>query len=292
MSAGYRPGQKLMLVTDSRGKASRRWMRWDYSSIEDSPRHLVARMNTLKPHVLYGCVTPLRQMALHLQAAAAPHHRPHIVVSTAESLDEPTRRLLRETFGVPVYDVYGLTEMGMVAWECRQHDGYHVAEDTTIVEFVPVDKGGARSLVMTNLELNAMPLIRFATGDLGIPGPTARCACGRYMRRLKRIEGRLVDCIRLRDGQSVSPYRFTIMLEQIPGITRYQLIQEDLDQFVVRLEQQGTVANAIVEAAIRAVRQVAGPNVNVRVIPVPNLDVAPGRKFRVVECRIGSGGNQ
>ena len=76
MSAGYRPGQKLMLVTDSRGKASRRWMRWYYSSLEDSPRNLVARMNTLKPHVLYGCVTPLRQMALHLQAAAAPRHRP------------------------------------------------------------------------------------------------------------------------------------------------------------------------------------------------------------------------
>ena len=78
-----------MLVTASHGKRDRRWPPWRYASIEAPPEALMAQFEGFRPAVLYGCLTPLRQMALLARARGAPAHAPKAVVSTAEGLDPP-----------------------------------------------------------------------------------------------------------------------------------------------------------------------------------------------------------
>ena len=285
-TAGYRLGKRLMLITADAGKPSRRWLGWRYASIEDAPEQLLAQLNAFRPDVLYGCMTPLRQLASLIVESGTHAHRPSAVISTAEALDDRTRRLLKQAFDAAVHDVYGLTEMGLVAWECGAHDGYHLAEDTTIVEFTPTDDGQHESLVMTNLELMGMPLIRYQTGDLGVPGPAGTCSCGRSLRRLSRVEGRLLDSVLLADGRTISPYRFTLAIEQVPGISRYQVLQNDIDRFVVRAESDGA-DNAATSARLTAIiADLVGPNAAVEVRYEDNLDPPAGRKFRVVESRL------
>jgi phenylacetate-CoA ligase len=290
-TAGYRVGRRLALITRPREKVSRRWLRWYFISNQDPPERMLAELDRIRPGTLYGCMTPLRQLALYVRETGATVHRPQLLISTAEALDEGTRRLLEETFGAEVYDIYGLTEMGIVGWQCSERNGYHVAEDTVIVEFVPSARGEDLHLVMTNLELKATPLIRFQTGDIGVPGAATPCACGRAMVRLKRMEGRIVDCVQLRDGHTISPYRFTAIFKKLPGIKRYQVIQQDYDVFTVRLiVAQGAGEQGTAEAVQRAIRSIVGHNAQVHSQIESSLDPPPGEKFRVVKCRLATRG--
>ncbi|HFD79871.1 MAG TPA: phenylacetate--CoA ligase family protein [Gammaproteobacteria bacterium] len=285
-NAGYRPGQKLMLVTGER-KTSRPWMRWYYSSIESPAEQLAEEFARYRPSVLYGCMTPLREMAACLESLHHTTHRPSVVISTAESLDAATRNLLERVFGAPVYDIYGLTEMGLVAWECPAHNGYHLSEDTTIVEFIPDPNRNSSRLVMTNLELDSMPLIRFQTGDLAVPlGDDRPCSCGRHSRRIARVDGRMVDCIRTSREPLVSPYRLTLALEGVNGLDRYQILQERVDELIVRIEETGSDKQTVENSVRSALQKITGPQARIEVRFEGSLQPPDGRKFRVVECRI------
>jgi phenylacetate-CoA ligase len=288
-TAGYRPNHRLMLITSERNKANRRWPPWRYSSIEAPPQVLMAEIEEFRPHFLYGCLTSLRQVALLARDRQRPVGSLKAVISTAEGLDAPSRRLLEGAFGAPVWDAYGLTEVGMIAWQCAARQGYHVAEDAVILELVLTKDGEPTPMVVTNLELMSMPFIRFETGDLASPAGADTCPCGRWLRRIARIEGRAVDCIRLASGALLSPYRFTLALEAVAGIRRYQLIQHDISRFVLRIEADPGAQGDLGEAACAIIRGLVGADAEVEIVAEATLDPPPGRKFRVVESRLGAG---
>jgi len=279
-AAGWRPWRRLLLVTTRRPPP--RVLPWRYAAFDDSPALLAEEMRRFRPDVVYGWVTPLRRLA---ETGGIPY-RPRAVVTTAESLDPKTRASLAAAFGAPVFDAYGLTETGFLAWECGAHAGSHLSEDTTIVETLASDAGGgARRLVVTNLALTATPLLRYDTGDLVARGPAGPCACGRTLRRIGRVEGRAVDCLRLPDGRTVPPYRLTLALERVPGLARYQVVQEAPADVTVRFETDADAS--AVSSRIRAgLGPVLGPHVRIHPKPDARIAPAPGRKFRVVECRL------
>lgn len=286
-TAGYRLNHRLMLITSERNKVNRRWPPWRYASIEAPAQVLMAEIEEFRPRFLYGCLTSLRQVAL----LARDRQRPlglKAVISTAEGLDAPSRRLLEDAFGAPVCDAYGLTEAGMIAWQCAARHGYHVAEDAVILELVPTKDGEPARVVLTNLELMAMPFIRFESGDLASPAGDDACSCGRRLRRIARIEGRAVDCVRLASGAVLSPYRFTVALEAIAGIRRYQLIQHDISRFVLRVEAGPGAQADLGKAACSVIRGLVSPDAEVEFVTEATLDPPPGRKFRVVESRLGT----
>jgi len=283
---GYRPGQKLMLITAGHSR-TRPWMRWHYASIESPADNLIEQLNKFRPSVLYGCTTPLRLMALHARKSGRKPHQPKTVISTAETLDQDTRILLEETFGATVYDLYGLTEIGLVAWQCPAQQGYHLSEDTTIVEFKHDEQYQSDRLIMTNLELKAMPLIRFQTGDLAKVMDSGSCSCGRQLRRIDRIEGRMIDCIRLSGDKVISPYRITLALEKIAGLGHYQIIQNDIDLFTVRIENNDSDQTTMKHGIHNALTPVLGSNAQLTIKYEDSIMPPPGKKFRIIENRIG-----
>lgn len=287
-AAGYRPGHKLLLVSQDRPRSTRRLLRWHYASILDAPDQLRTTLDRVRPDVLYGATTPLRQLAERVRAHGVGTWRPRSVISVAESLDPVTRRQLEETFEAEVFDLYGMTEAGIIGFECREHAGYHVADDAMVVEVDAAGPDEPARLVLTNLVLRAMPLIRFDTGDLVVPGSTQPCACGRTLARLERIEGRSADCIRLADGRVLSPYHLTCAIEGIAGVGRFQVIQSAPERFTVRVEETHGAAAAIPAAVRAAVLRVVGEEAEVHVAREARLEPAHGRKFRVVECRLGA----
>lgn len=282
---GYRPGQKLMLITAGHNR-TRPWLRWHYASIESSADNLLKQLKKFRPSVLYGCATSLRLMALHAQKSGIKPHQSKTVISTAETLDQGTRTLLEETFGASVYDLYGLTEMGLVAWECPAQEGYHLSEDTTIIEFEHDSHYQSNRLIMTNLELKAMPLIRYQTGDLAKVADKIDCSCGRQLQRIERIEGRIIDCITLSEGRAISPYRLTLALEKIAGLGRYQILQNDINRFTVRIEKNGLDQTHLKESVVNALEPILGSDVQYLIKLEDSLIPSSGKKFRVVENRI------
>ena len=287
-TAGYRVGQKLLLITsDHPPKTNRRLLRWHYVPIRQSPEELLKEFNEFRPDMLYGCTTALRLLARHIKKTVSAAHRPRRVVATAEMLDSSTRGFLEEIFDAELFEFYGLTEMGIVGSECPRHEGFHLAEDTSIVEFVPIANGtGGKRMVMTNLELMSMPFIRYETNDIGLPGNGHRCSCGRGLSMLKQVEGRIVDCIKLRDGRLVSPYRITCALEKLPGVMRYQVVQDDYERFIVKVVTTPKANESLNTRIVETMQSVLGEEIQVPVARADSLEPPLGKKFRVIESRL------
>lgn len=97
-----------------------------------------------------------------------------------------------------VFEHYGMTETGFgIAVDCHEHDGMHIREEDLLVEIVDpstgldVEDGQLGEVVITTLTREAMPLIRYRTGDISsiVPGT---CACGGNSRRLGRVYGHML----------------------------------------------------------------------------------------------------
>ena len=161
----------------------------------------------------------------------------------AEPHTEETRRNIEAALGVDVYNSYGLTEMNGpgVAFECEGKCGMHVWEDNFVLEIInpatgePVADGQPGELVLTSINREAMPLLRYRTRDLTaiIPGP---CVCGRTHRRIQRITGRSDDMLIVR-GVNIFPQQIERVLMGMPQIGRNYVIQlEGLDDMTVKVE--------------------------------------------------------
>ena len=135
----------------------------------------------------------------------------------AEPHSEEQRQRIEQQLGVKAYNSYGISEMmgPGVAFECPEQNGLHIWEDYFIVEIVnpvtlePVADGELGELVLTTINREAMPLLRYRTRDLTrlLPG---QCPCGRTHRRLARLQGRSDDMIILK-GVNIFP----IQIEKI-----------------------------------------------------------------------------
>ena len=287
-TAGYRPGQKILLLTDHADEKKTPWfMRWSYGSIQYSADRLLCLYSLIKPRILYGCTTALKLLAQIINSQKSITHKPRVIISAGEILDNKTRKFLEESFYSELFDIYGLTEMGVVGWECPEHKGYHLSQDTTIVEYLPLENGNElKRLVMTNLSLKGMPFIRYDTGDVGIPSQIRVCPCGRKLELLKKVEGRRVDCIRLKTGEIISPYRVTCAIEKLNGLANYQIIQEDYDQFTVKIKTENE-SNPIKEQdIIRIMHSAIGPNIEVCVQKEDKILSVKSRKFEPIKCRV------
>ena len=135
----------------------------------------------------------------------------------AEPHSEEQRQRIEQNLGVKAYNSYGISEMmgPGVAFECPEQNGLHIWEDYFIVEIIdpvtlkPVPDGELGELVLTTINREAMPLLRYRTRDLTriLPGD---CPCGRHHKRLARLQGRSDDMMILK-GVNIFP----IQIEKI-----------------------------------------------------------------------------
>lgn len=284
-TAGYRLGDRLMIVVERPERPGIGWTRWRKLTFHDRPDYVLAEINRLRPSIVYGYVSALRQVVRLAAERGLPVHRPRAVVTVSETLDPVTRQQLAEGFGAPVFDIYGSIEMGVIAWECEAHDGYHVAEDSVLMETLRADGGGER-LVLTNLHNEAMPLIRYDQSDLAKAGTAGPCACGRRFRRLEAIQGRVMDAILRPDGSHIPPFAVTSAIREIPGLRRFQVVQDRVDRLTVRVESALPLGDDLPRRLEHELRAVLGPAIKIAIEPVPTLEPPPGVKFRLIESRI------
>lgn len=151
----------------------------------------------------------------------------------AEPHSEEQRQRIEQNLGVKAYNSYGISEMmgPGVAFECTEQDGLHIWEDYFIVEIIdpvtlqPVPDGEMGELVLTTINREAMPLLRYRTRDLTriLPGT---CPCGRTHRRIARLQGRSDDMIILK-GVNIFP----IQIEKI--LLKFQELSTD---YLITLE--------------------------------------------------------
>ena len=183
----------------------------------------------------------------------------------AESFSDEMKKRIHDGLGIEAFDIYGMTEtggVGTLGQDCPAHCGLHQWEDHYIVEIVdpqtgePVPDGEVGEVVATALTREALPVVRFRTGDLSRVVSRERCACGRTGLRLDRISGRLDDMLII-SGVNFFPLQVEKALLKIPGVLpNYRLIVQDHDgtkKLRVEVEAEAgvtghTVAKALKEA--------------------------------------------
>ncbi len=166
----------------------------------------------------------------------------------AEPWSDEARKELEEALHIKAYDSYGLSEMmgPGVAFECQEQNGLHIWEDHFLVEILdqneePCAPGEPGELVVTSLSKEAMPLLRYHTGDVTY-FLEEKCSCGRTSRKLHRFLGRADDMLIVR-GINVFPSQIEDVLVSIPEIGNYFQVIVDrpkhgLDEISIQVEMK------------------------------------------------------
>jgi phenylacetate-CoA ligase len=164
----------------------------------------------------------------------------------AEPWSDEARKELEEALHIKAYDSYGLSEMfgPGVAFECPEQNGLHIWEDHFIVEVLdnndrPCAPGEPGELVLTSLTKEAMPLLRYRTGDITFIMED-ECSCGRTSIKIHRFLGRADDMLIVR-GINVFPSQIEDVLMKIPEIGDYFQVIVDrkrhgLDELTIQVE--------------------------------------------------------
>src|SRR5262249_23634465 len=163
--------------------------------------------------------------------------------STAEALTPSLRRDLEATFGIELFDHCGEAQIGPLAGECSAHDGMHLHALDLFCEFLdpetgePVAEGGTGELVATQLGQRALPLVRYAPGDV-FRLLAGACSCGDPAPRVVFVGQ--VGGIRKIKGGLVHPPQVHRALSDFPAVSRFQIVvdhpeTERYDRAVLRV---------------------------------------------------------
>ncbi len=166
----------------------------------------------------------------------------------AETHTPKMRKQFEEALGLEdSFDIIGMTELygPGTGLECQAHEGIHYWSDLYILEILdpetlePVAPGEVGEMVVTSLQKEASPLIRYRTRDLTrlLPGD---CACGVKMPRIDKIMGRSDDMFIFR-GVNIYPGQIGSVLEGFPELSaEYQISlnrRDGLDHMSVSVER-------------------------------------------------------
>lgn len=197
-------------------------------------RAAVDALRRLRPACLVGFTQATVQLGRFILRHGLRSWPPMRVICGAERLFPQDRPVLEAAFGAPgsVFETYGCREFMLIASECEAHQGLHLSMENLVVEIV--DERGRRlpdgevgQVVVTDLHNFGMPLIRYVTSDLAAAMPSsARCACGRGLRRLSHLEGRQQDLLRGRDGRGIPGLVFNAVIAGLGGkVDQFQAVQ-------------------------------------------------------------------
>ena len=204
---------------------------------------------------------------------------------------------------IDALDIYGLSEIigPGVSFECLEKGGLHVNEDHFYPEIInpkteePIPDGEPGELVFTTLTKEALPLIRYRTRDLSqlLPEP---CACGRALRRMRRVTGRSDDMLIVR-GVNVFPSQIEEVLMSVQETTPNYLLVVDrkrhgLDELEVQVEVSDEMfsdempkLDALTEKIRQEIDGALGFRVAVRLVEPKSIERSMGKARRVIDRR-------
>jgi phenylacetate-CoA ligase len=196
------------------------------------------KKSTVKKAICIG--EPIRDHALNLNASG---------------------RAIEEAWGAKVYSTYGVTELANSLCECEAGAGGHLHDEQLYIEILgddqPVTDGEIGELVATTFGVEAMPVIRYRTGDCATM-LREKCSCGRSTPRLGPILGRKNQKLKLK-GASVFPSTLTAVLEESQGVETFVVIARKEDELsdAIEILVHGSASAMELREAVRARAKIA-----------------------------------
>lgn len=161
---------------------------------------------------------------------------------------------IKEKWNIQLYSTYASTEMSTAFTECEFQNGGHQHPELIITEILddegnPVKEGESGELTITTLGVEAIPLLRFKTGDI-VKAHYEPCECGRNTMRLGPVIGRKQQMIKYK-GTTLYPPAMNDILNDFNGILCYQIVIQSneigLDEIIIKLSTEKSDENFVNE---------------------------------------------
>jgi phenylacetate-CoA ligase len=215
----------------------------------------------------------------------------------SEIWSDELRKKIECEMGIETFDIIGMTETGGVGMgiDCAAHQGIHVWEDHYLVEIIDpqtgtvLGDGNEGEMVVTTLTREALPLLRFRTGDITRILSRERCACGRTHLRVDRFKGRTDDMIIFK-GINFYPSQIEALLLRQEGVAADYQIVLDRDErgnetIEIIVETAATLSSEHQARIKRELYDYIGLSVTPQFVKVGELPRPPGKAVRVVDKR-------
>lgn len=265
--AGYRPGDPYLTINLNprlqwKKRLQDRLFRCSYLTFnadnQDS-RRIVEELRQRRIVHLNGFSSSLYVLARYMLERGTANPGVAGITATGDTLYPAFRDTIESAFGTRVLDYYGAGGEGLhLASQCPESGTrYHLHPENAVVEVLgedgPAPPGVPGRVVVTQLDNQAMPLIRYDLEDVAVAAPAGeRCACGRTLPLLERVEGRTADLVATPDGNFLVPHFFVVLFKNLQTLARFQVVQDRLEAILVRLVGHPGTDRAEVEATVRA----------------------------------------
>ncbi len=242
------------------------------------------QLRGFRAEVLFGYAGSLAELARLAQIAGERVPTLRTVISSAEALTSVRKRAIEEWSGCPVYDRYGSRETGLIASECAERSGLHVAWEDHLVELKSAGHSGLCRVFVTKLNSYGMPFLRYDIGDLA-RWQAGSCPCGRHAPRLVMGGCRDTDFLIGADGRKVSGCALTLIVRDLPELGTVQLYRSNVHEVEVRLAGRASLPPHLQMELRQRMNLYLGP-VAVDIKFVDQIPRAPSGKFRFTICEI------
>jgi phenylacetate-CoA ligase len=247
------------------------------------PERVLERVRDLNPPILTGYAGAIEALAEHVLVTGARIQPPRAVFCTAMEVTDRCLELAEQAFHAPAVDVYVTNEFGVLAWSCPvRRDVLHLNDDSFLVEVLgpdglPVPDGTRGELVVTSLGLTSMPLIRYKMGDMAAR-VMGKCACGRGLGLLTRVQGRTAHAIRRPDGALITTPFVTGIFGEAHAhewVRRFQVREEPGRQLRFLLDVRRAPSEGQRDALTRSVQSAVGRDFQIAFEVVDHIPPAP-----------------
>jgi phenylacetate-CoA ligase len=243
-------------------------------------------LHRLQPVVVSAAGSYLGPLLLHPNALRPGGWKPRVAAYTAELPTEGVVDRLRNEFNILVQPLYRSGESLKIAFGCEAHEGLHIHPDLCVVTAVddagrPVPPGQPGELVISNLLNRATVLLNYRIGDSGVLEDRP-CPCGRTFPRIKKIEGRVGEVVRLPTGQVLETSIVGSVFKKRNDVARYQIVQQG-PSFEIRFQPLVDCDPTLIEREVtEGYRNLLGPDAEINVVVVDKFDHDPSTKWRRV----------
>jgi phenylacetate-CoA ligase len=253
----------------------------------DPPEKVMEEIDKFKPDFLGGYTGMLGHLALLKEKGFGQDVSPRIIASTGSSLSKSLKELIERTFNAQVFESYGSTESGPIAFQCR-YGKYHIMSDYVYLEFLKdgesVESREAGKVVLTKLFGNGTPIIRYnAMNDIVAP-LYEKCNCGLSGILIDKIYGREDIALYSLDGKILLPSSFGEIFSRIlyelktNKLTDLRVIQHSLTKIEIKvvidekLRNVGPSVEELFSFLIRNFKEKLGAGVEIQIKEVDKID--------------------
>lgn len=244
-------------------------------------------MKKFRPKIIRSYVSPMYLLAKYAEKFDIKI-QPSAVMTTGEKLFSHYRKLIESQFTCDVFDCYG-GESTPLAFECERHEGYHLCEETSIVEILkdglPASSQELGEIAFTNLDNYAMPFIRYKLEDVGRLSDDF-CPCGRGLSLMSSIEGRSSDMVITPDKNVLVVNFFTNLFKDIEGISQFQVIQESIDEINIKILKNEKFDETCIEYIKSQIKMYSGEEMYINIEYVESIPLTKSGKRRFVVSKV------